>query len=73
MWGHHHLPVPETIFEGFKHENASSELLEKFQSELIVAYEEALERGLAPVPALVAMLDFVSIEVERTTKASPQR
>ena len=68
MLGH---KVPATVFEGLKNDNASSELLEKFKSELIVVYEKALEGGLAPMPALAAMLDFVSIEVGRAANASP--
>ena len=68
MLGH---KVPATVFEGLMNDNASSELLEKFKSELIVVYEKALEGGLAPAPALAAMLDFVSIEVRRAVNASP--
>jgi hypothetical protein len=76
MLGHNRLKVPSSPFEGFSGGNAlseaSDEASEKFKSALIVAYEEALERGLTPACALAAMLDLVSVELKRSSREDPR-
>lgn len=66
MFGHNRQPVPAALFEGFKSEGASSEAGEEFRGNLIVAYEQALEQGIAPVCALATMLDVISQEFKRS-------
>jgi len=68
MLGHNRQPVPLALFEGFEKEHISAEAVDEFKSALIVAYEQALQSGIAPGYALGAMLDWVSLEVRRYTR-----
>jgi hypothetical protein len=68
MLGHNRQSVPLALFEGFEKEHISAEAVDEFKSSLIVAYEQALQNGIAPGFALGAMLDWVSLEVRRYTR-----
>jgi len=42
-----------------------AEVIDEFMSELIVAYEQALHKGVSPSCAIAAILDLVSKECQR--------
>jgi hypothetical protein len=65
MLAHNLFVVPEELFEGQKQEMPPAEAIDEFKSELIVAYEQALHKGVSPGCALAAVLDLVSEETQR--------
>jgi hypothetical protein len=60
--------VPPALFEDIENEPASREPLDGFRSELITAYELAINGGICPIAVLSAMLDWASQEIKRHTR-----
>jgi hypothetical protein len=58
-------PLPLALFEDFEQDDAGPEPVDGFRTQLIVAYEHALEEGVNPIAALSVMLDWASQEMRR--------
>ena len=65
MLGLHSLAIPEALFEGLEQETPPAEAIDELRSELIAAYEQALQKGVSPSCALEATLNLVSEECQR--------
>jgi hypothetical protein len=59
--------APSALFDGFEQNDPAQEPVDSFRSELIIAYERALENGISPITALSAVLDWASQEIKRYT------
>ncbi len=57
--------MPQALLTEFGTEDAASEPVDSFRSELIVAYERAVEEGIHPITVLSAVLDWASQEIKR--------
>jgi hypothetical protein len=63
--GRNFFAIPVALFEGLEQETPPAEAIDELSSELIAAYEQALQKGVSPSCALEAMLNFVSEECQR--------
>jgi hypothetical protein len=66
MLGNSHRVVPATFFEDPKEDDAFLEAIGQFRSALIIAYDQALKKGMSSGSALAAIFDWMSLEFERT-------
>jgi hypothetical protein len=57
--------IKDISFEESAAQCAGQEQSEEFKSALIVCFEDAIDRGLAPSQAIAALLEFASQEVAR--------
>jgi hypothetical protein len=51
-------------------DNSSPEAADNFRSVLIIAYEQALEEGIAPGAAIGIVLDWLTLELKRCSRPS---
>jgi hypothetical protein len=65
MFQHKTQSMPLALFNEFEQDDTAQEPVDGFRSELIVAYERALEGGISPITALSAVLDWASQEMKR--------
>ena len=57
--------IPAALFEGLEQETPPAEAIDELRSELIAAYEQALQKGVSASSAIEAMLNLVSEESQR--------
>ena len=65
MLGREFFAIPEALLEGLEQEALPAEAIDEFKSQLITAYEGALQKGVSPCCALGALLDLVAEEAQR--------
>jgi hypothetical protein len=57
--------APRALFDGIENTDDRPETRDEFLSVVMIAYEQALEEGISPAGALAAILDWVSLELQR--------
>jgi hypothetical protein len=65
MLGHNNRRVPESLFGEFKQPKSTSDIEDKFKSDLLADYERAIDRGLRPHLAISIIMAFASEETLR--------
>jgi hypothetical protein len=65
MLGHNNRRVPESLFNELKQAKPTSEIEDKFKSDLLEDYERAIGRGLRPHQAISIIIAFASEEALR--------
>jgi hypothetical protein len=63
--GRDFFAIPEAIFEGLEQETPPVEAIDDLKSDLIAAYERALQKGVSPFCAIGSLLDLVAEETQR--------
>jgi hypothetical protein len=67
----HHLTAdnPDNLPDDSRVEFSAAQVMDEFESALILAYEQALENGVPPYEALAVMLGLASAETSRLSEA----
>jgi hypothetical protein len=65
MLGHNNRRVPESLFSELKQAKSTSDIEDKFKSDLLADYERAIDRGLRPHQVISIIMAFASEETLR--------